>query len=65
MKDVKIDFATLEFEVFDVAGTVTWQAIELDELPSPFLAKFQAVYLAFFFASCRRVWRDFTVFVDC
>jgi len=38
MKDVKIDFATLELEVFDVARTVTWQAIELDQLPTAFLA---------------------------
>ena len=65
MKDVKIDFAALELEVFDVAGTVAWQAIELDQLAAAFFAKFQAVYLAFFLASRRRIWRDFAVFVDC
>jgi len=40
MKDVKIDFAALELEVFDIAGTVAWQAIELDQLAAAFFAKF-------------------------
>ena len=65
MKDVKIDFAAVELEVFDVAGTVAWQAIELDQLAAAFFAKFQAVYFAFFRASSRRIFGDFAVFVDC